>query len=329
MNSFTDIIKKMSGLHALVIGDVMLDAYIWGSIDRISPEAPVPVVRVKQRDYRLGGAANVALNVKALGASCTLCALIGDDEAGSRVSERMRVNDLDTSGLVTSESRPTTVKTRVISGHHHVVRVDEETDAALSSSEFDSLTERIDTYLQACDVVIFEDYDKGLISEELIRYVVEKCRSMKIPVVVDPKKRNFLSYEGVTLFKPNLKELKEGLNLIFEKSDLEAVRAALNTLRETLSCDQVMVTLSEHGIMIGDSKESEHIPAHIREIADVSGAGDTVISVAALATALSASNAEIAKLSNLAGGLVCEHTGVVPVNLDEFIREAEKLQAKK
>jgi rfaE bifunctional protein kinase chain/domain len=325
MNTYTDIISRMSGLHALVIGDVMLDAYIWGSIDRISPEAPVPVVRVKRRDYRLGGAANVALNVKALGATCTLCAVVGTDEAGSQVAERMRLNALETAGLVESGSRPTTVKTRVISGHHHVVRVDEETDASLSSSEFDALVERIDAHLQSCNVVIFEDYDKGLITEELIHYVVEKCRAMEIPVVVDPKKKNFLSYKGVTLFKPNLKELKEGLNLIFEKSDFNAVKSALDTLRETLSCDRVMVTLSEHGIMIGDDSQSEHIPAHIREIADVSGAGDTVISVAALATALSATGAEIAKLSNLAGGLVCEHTGVVPVDLNEFLKEADKL----
>ncbi|MCA6074244.1 bifunctional heptose 7-phosphate kinase/heptose 1-phosphate adenyltransferase [Fulvivirga sedimenti] len=325
MADYKAIIDNMASLNALVIGDVMVDAYIWGSIDRISPEAPVPVVRVHKRDYRLGGAANVALNVQAMGASCMLCAVIGNDDASGHILERMQINNLDASGLVRSDHRPTTIKTRVISGHQHVVRVDQETDTPINEQELTQLKQRIDQFLPSADVVIFEDYDKGVITQDLISYVVEKASQNNIPVVVDPKKRNFLNYRGVTLFKPNLKELKEGLNLVFEKTDQQAIRESVRALRELLVCDQVMVTLSEQGIYIDSGQEQNHLPAHMREISDVSGAGDTVISIAALATALRQSPSIVAALSNLAGGLVCEHSGVVPINREDLLQEALKL----
>ncbi len=310
----------------LIIGDVMIDAYIWGAVERISPEAPVPVVRATKRDYRLGGAANVALNIQALGAEPILCAVVGDDEAGSNLIKRLEEKNMSTAGIVNSPSRPTTVKTRVLSGHQHVVRVDEETDKELNSEEQTALLSKIDQLLDGVDVIVFEDYDKGVITDSLIKHVVAAANSKDIPTVVDPKKRHFLSYHGVTLFKPNLKELREGLKLDFEKQDQDAIEKAVEKLIKELRCDGALITLSERGVYINYQNETHLIPAHMREISDVSGAGDTVISLVSIAVALKLSPFLIAALSNLGGGLVCEHVGVVPINKSELFAEAEKQQ---
>ncbi len=325
MGRAQDIIQKFSDLKVLVIGDVMIDAYIWGGVDRISPEAPVPVVRINRRDYRLGGAANVALNLQSLGADPYLCAVIGNDEPGQRLQERLDEWGMEKSGIFISDTRPTTIKTRVMSGHQHVVRVDEETDVPLSEEEHAGLLENIQRLMHRMDVIVFEDYDKGVITAELIEKVMDMATEQGIPVVVDPKRRNFFAYKGVQLFKPNLKELMEGLNAIFDRKDREAVRRHVRTLRDKLNCDSVMVTLSEQGVYIDDGKEGQFVDAHVREISDVSGAGDTVVSVAALCRAVGLAPAEIATLSNLAGGLVCEHLGVVPIDRAILLREAEKL----
>ncbi len=325
MDSAQDILDKFSRLKVMVIGDVMIDAYIWGGVERISPEAPVPIVRITKRDYRLGGAANVALNIQSLGAEPYLCAVIGEDEPAQRLTQRLDDWGMVNAGLYVSASRPTTIKTRVMSGHHHVVRVDEETDAVLTPEEEAGMLENIERLLPEMDVVIFEDYDKGVVTPALIERIVQLAGEHTIPVVVDPKKRNFFDYRGVQLFKPNLKELKEGLNVSFDKKDREAVKRHVRVLRERLGCDAVMVTLSELGVYIDDGVSTEFIDAHIREISDVSGAGDTVISVAALCRALQLPATWVATLSNLAGGLVCEHLGVVPIDKGTFLEEAEKL----
>jgi len=212
-----------------------------------------------------------------------------------------------------------------MSGHQHVVRVDEETDQNLSAAEESGLLARIERLIPGMDVIIFEDYDKGVITPALIKRVSELARAENIPVVVDPKKRNFFAYEKVSLFKPNLKELKEGLNVAFDKKDRLAVKEHVNSLRNKLGCESVMVTLSELGVYIDDGSAGEFVDAHVREISDVSGAGDTVISVAALCRALELPSVTIATLANLAGGLVCEHLGVVPIDRTTFLKEAEKL----
>lgn len=320
----SDIWNKMTGLTALIIGDVMLDKYIWGSIDRISPEAPVPVVHVKKKDARLGGAANVAVNIKALGATPLLCAVTGEDESGEILVARLKDQDISDEGIIRLAKRPTTTKTRIISGHHHVVRIDDETDVSLAEDCLARLTDRIMDLMPRADVIIFEDYDKGVVSVDLIKSVVDKAKVLGIPVVVDPKKRNFLSYHGVQLFKPNLKELAEGLNREIDKSDSASVSAAIDELRGKIGCDHVLVTLSEYGVFADSGSEKFNYPAHRREIADVSGAGDSVISVAALAYALKLPLNVVALLANLAGGLVCEHPGVVPIELDKLKKEAEK-----
>lgn len=324
-SNFNQIFNAFDGLNVLIIGDVMIDAYIWGAVERISPEAPVPIVRATKRDYRLGGAANVALNIQALGANPILCAVIGDDEGSTKFKERLTINGISDKGIVESTERPTTVKTRVLSGHHHMVRVDEETDKILSKNEEGELLKRIEALLSECQVVIFEDYDKGVITKNVIKKTVEMAKAKNIPTVVDPKKRNFLAYKGTTLFKPNLKELKEGLKLDFEKNNQEEIEKAVELLIEKLGSEGSLITLSERGVFINFKNEKHQIPAHLREIADVSGAGDTVISIAALCVALNLSPKIIAALSNLGGGLVCEHIGVVPIDKNDLLQEANKL----
>src|SRR5882762_9959655 len=207
------IFQSFNTLTVLIIGDVMLDSYIWGSVERISPEAPVPIVHVKKKDFRLGGAANVALNVLSLGATPILCALIGEDDDGKKLLQRMEESGMSREGIVVSKERPTTVKTRVIASHQHVVRVDEESDREANATEEKAMMDKIINLLPQCQVVIFEDYDKGAINPSIIDKTVALATKQNIPTVVDPKKRNFLLYKNVTLFKPNLKELREGLKI--------------------------------------------------------------------------------------------------------------------
>jgi D-glycero-beta-D-manno-heptose-7-phosphate kinase len=323
--SIPEIFNAFNDLQVLIIGDVMLDSYIWGAVERVSPEAPVPVVSVRKRDVRLGGAANVALNVQSLGAKPILCALIGDDDAGKKLLQNLKEKGISSDGIVQSSERPTTVKTRVIASHQHVVRVDEESDAVASAMEEKQLLEKIEKLISSCQVVIFEDYDKGVLNASIIEKSIALANKHGIPTVVDPKKRNFLSYKGVTLFKPNLKELREGLKIEVDASDQKQVAFAVESLKAKLNAKGIMVTLSEHGAYIDFEKQKVKLSAHVREIADVSGAGDTVVSIAGLCIALNLDPKLILSLSNLGGGLVCQHVGVVPIDKEEFFSEAKKL----
>lgn len=319
-----DVMAGFSRTSALVIGDVMLDAYLWGRVDRISPEAPVPVVQVTDRSARLGGAANVALNLRALHAKPIVASVIGTDEAADTMRAAMTTAGMATNGLLAAAHRRTTVKTRIISGHQHVVRVDDEI-----TDDLDPATEQ--AFLQHCldllrqhrpAVVIFEDYDKGAITPALITAVVAEAHAMGIPVAVDPKKRHFFDYQGVDLFKPNLKELREGLKIDLHPGDIAAADNAAAQLEERLGNRMSLITLSEHGMLVRDQGRAQHLPAHRRTIADVSGAGDSVIAVAALCLALGLPARHMALWANLAGGLVCEHVGVVPVDPERLLAEA-------
>jgi rfaE bifunctional protein kinase chain/domain len=325
MKDIKKIFDEFNDLNVLIIGDVMLDSYIWGAVERISPEAPVPIVNVRKKDFRLGGAANVALNVSSLGANPILVALIGDDDDGKKLIQRLEEGRISKDGIVVSTHRPTTVKTRIIASHQHVVRVDEESDKVVNANEEREILLRIEKLLPSCHVVIFEDYDKGVLNASIIERTVALAQKNKIPTVVDPKKRNFLSYKGVTLFKPNLKELREGLKIDVEAGNQAMVEKAVDQLKEKLDAAGVMLTLSEHGVYIDFQNQKLKLPAHAREIADVSGAGDTVVSIAALAVALKLAPHEIASLSNLGGGLVCQYVGVVPINKEELLNEAQEL----
>lgn len=322
MPSWPELFSSFSKLRVLIIGDVMVDAYIWGVVERISPEAPVPIVHVTQHDFRLGGAANVALNILSLGATPVLCALAADDENGRRFLQLLDEKKLSKEGIVLSRSRPTTVKTRVIAAHQHVVRIDEESDKQSTAEEESELLKRIEKLMTQCDVIIFEDYDKGVITPALIARTVKLAQAKGIPTVVDPKKRNFLHYNGVTLFKPNVKELREGLKIDLDPRDRSSVQEAVTKLKQKLGVEGVMLTMSEHGVFIDHQGTQHSLPAHTREIADVSGAGDTVVSIASLCVALKCSAEDIAFLSNLGGGLVCQHVGVVPIDRQVLLEEA-------
>lgn len=310
-------------LKILVIGDVMVDSYVWGGVTRISPEAPVPVVLAHKKEKRLGGAANVALNVQALGGTPIPCAIVGDDIDGQFFLDRLKERGIPSKGVITSSERSTTVKERVLSGAHQLLRVDTETDKELTSIEQKSLLAHIKNLLPECDAVIFEDYDKGVINKTIIAETIAEANRLGIPTVVDPKKRNFLDYKGATLFKPNLKELREGLKIECDPTDLESVKSGAKALQDALDAKMVMVTLSEHGVFIKDNGDTHLIPAHIRQISDVSGAGDTVISIVACGLAAGLDAKTTAALANLGGGLVCEHVGVVPIDRDDLATEAD------
>ncbi len=318
------LFEKFNSLTALVIGDVMIDAYYWGKVERISPEAPVPVVQVQQKENRLGGAANVALNVKSLGAKAIICSVVGDGNKGDIFRTTLKENNFTTEGIIDSPDRTTTVKTRVISQGQHMLRVDEEITTPLSATDERHLLDCIKSILsrQKVDVIIFEDYNKGILTEKVISTVIGWAQEKNIPTTVDPKKLNFFAYKGVTLFKPNLKELREGLKLEFDKKDFDALRNAMLKLEDELGNEVTMVTLSELGVMSKDNKGFHHNEAHQRKIMDVSGAGDTVISVASLALAANADTHSFSALANLAGGIVCEKVGVVPIDKDLLLKEA-------
>lgn len=327
MNSTDTLFRKIADTKALIIGDVMVDSYMWGKVTRISPEAPVPVVAVHKKESRLGGAANVALNIKALGATPILCSVTGNDFYGQRFIELLEREGMSTKGMITSAERSTTVKTRIISQSHQMLRVDEEQEEPLSVSEESTLTERIEWLINSehPDVIIFEDYDKGTVTRNVIEKTISVAKSHNIPVTVDPKKKNFHFYKNVTLFKPNLKELKEGLRADLDFDGLEEIKSLVQEFRKEHNISKVLLTLSEHGVLMCTDKGCSLHPAHIRNIADVSGAGDTVISMASLALATGCDDELTAVVSNLAGGQVCEKVGVVPVDKQQLIREITEL----
>jgi rfaE bifunctional protein kinase chain/domain len=319
-----DLFDRLKNITVLVVGDVMIDAYAWSKVERISPEAPVPVAHVHKRENRLGGAANVALNVQALGAKAIICSVIGNDSNGDIMRSTLKSGGFSTEGIIDSPSRCTTVKTRIIAQGHHLLRMDEEHTHPLSATDERHLLDCIRRVMDkhAIGAVIFEDYNKGVITPKIISEVTAFSKERGILTCVDPKKENFLNYQDVDLFKPNLKELREGLHVKVLNDDLDSVRNGIKELKEYLNCRYVMTTLSERGVIVYDGRDFTHIPAHSREIVDVSGAGDTVIATAAVLLAARLDIVRAAELANLAGGLVCEKTGVVPVDLDRLKKEA-------
>jgi D-glycero-beta-D-manno-heptose-7-phosphate kinase len=318
------LFESFNRLNVLIIGDVMLDSYYWGNVSRISPEAPVPIVAVNRTGSRLGGAGNVVINIQALGASPYLCGVAGTDDNGDLLIQILKAKKLTVDGIVRVKNRPTTTKTRIISHTHHLIRIDEEEDKPIEEADSEKLFLRIKKFVESgkIDVIIFEDYDKGVISARLIKEVTRLAKQENIPIAVDPKKRNFSEYHHVTLFKPNLKELREGLNSNAGPRDIGNLNVAVEKLRKTQDIDIALVTLSELGVYVNSDKVKKIIPAVIRNISDVSGAGDSVISVAALCCALKLSPVDTAILSNLAGGQVCEKSGVAPVNKKQLLEEA-------
>ena len=324
---YKDIFQKFNNLNVVVIGDIMVDSYQWGKVERISPEAPVPICAVTKIENRLGGAGNVALNLKAMGANPILCSVRGKDSNGENLLHLMQQEGMTTDYILQSTDRPTTTKTRIIGNNSQMLRIDNESIETLDRKEETAFLKRIESLFSKMkiDVVIFQDYDKGVITERVITTTTSQANKKNIPITVDPKHRNFSLYKDVTMFKPNLKELKEGLKIEFDKPTQENLENASLLLKDKQRIEKVFITLSEYGVFFADYSKKQAkvvlLPANVRKIADVSGAGDTVISVASLCLALDIEPKEIAKISNLAGGLVCEEVGVVPINKDRLYRE--------
>lgn len=313
----------------MIVGDVMLDVYMKGKVERISPEAPVPIVSVTETFSRLGGAANVAQNLKSLGTSPILCSIIGNDDKANKLLNLMSEQNMTTSGIVKSNERITTRKVRIISNNAQMLRVDTEDTFDLTDKEHNLLMTEIRNIInnEKIDGIILQDYNKGVLTENIIKEVVALANERNIPVGVDPKKKNFLAYKNVTFFKPNLKELREGIGIPSKNESIDDITKAIDSLHEILNCRYIMTTLSERGVLIKDyaTNTCHHIPAHLRKIADVSGAGDTVLSVAMLSLVCKQEAYNIAALSNLAGGIVCEELGVVPINKERLFEESNKI----
>ena len=320
-------IQQPQSFNVLVIGEKCDDIFVYGNTTRISPEAPVPIVSLENEDARIGGAGNVALNLLALGAKPIICGVIGEDSSGDKLLNLFEKNGISTDGLVKSMVRKTTVKTRVISNKQQLLRIDSESTFPLLESEEIKLNNTIQNIInQGVDGIIFEDYNKGVLKDSVIQNTIKIAKEKDIPTAVDPKKENFLSYKGVSLFKPNLKELKEGLNLNFDfNSNKDLFEKGIEVLEEKLQNEISFVTLSEHGVFIKTQTEKYYVPAHMRSISDVSGAGDTVIAVATLCLVSGASTKQIAEISNLAGGLVCEKSGVVSISKNDLLKEVSEL----
>jgi rfaE bifunctional protein kinase chain/domain len=321
------IFNSFNDMKVAIVGDVMIDSYVMGKVHRMSPEAPVPVLLLDKEEHRLGGAANVALNLKALGAEVYLCSVIGTDTAATKFQHLLSEATIQNQEIIQSEDRKTTVKTRVLSGTQHVLRIDQEDTCDLSEPLEDALIQatkrRIDLGI---DALIFEDYNKGVLTHRVITELIAYAKEKGVKTTVDPKKDNFLSYRGVNLFKPNLKEIKEGIDVNIDVvNQPDSIVHGAKQLRDKLNHELTLITLSEHGVFVENGTTWEIIPAHLREITDVSGAGDTVIAVATLCLIAGLSPTEIAAIANLSGGLVCEHSGVVSVDKVALLNEAQKL----
>jgi len=326
--------KNFNKLKVLIIGDVMIDSYLMGKVERISPEAPVPIVSVNKRENRLGGAANVAINVHSLGAEAILCSVIGDDSKSEEFFELLKDLHLSNEAILKSKNRKTSVKFRVIGNNSQMLRVDEETVQDLTTKETTSLLNLITKIISSTkiDIIIFEDYDKGVITPFLIENVVKLAKKHKISIAADPKKNNFLLYKNIDLFKPNLKELKEGLKIELSEVSEKKIHAAVEQFQYKQNIKNILITLSEKGVFISSAKlknKSCLVPAHIRNIADVSGAGDTVISVASLLLSMGVDPVEMAAIANIAGGIVCEHLGAVAINKEQLLNEVIQYICKK
>lgn len=328
-----DIISLFSSFDKIkvaVVGDVMLDTYWWGRVERISPEAPVPVVALNKREQRIGGAGNVALNTASLGAETTLFTVTGDDEDADILIDLLQKQHIDTKYIVRSNERITTNKIRIISRNQHMLRLDAEVTDDIKKEDEQSLLSNFTSFVKRYQpsVVIFEDYNKGVLTQTLIESIIAVCRENNIVTTVDPKRKNFFSYKHVDIFKPNLKEVKEGLNLLIENLNEEQFRKIHEELHASLQHKISIITLSEKGLFFQKKNYAKILPSHIRNIADVSGAGDTVIAVASLVYAATKDIMLAAEFANLAGGLVCEDVGTVAINKQRLLEESKPLLSR-
>lgn len=321
------LFEEFKSLKVAILGDVMLDSYWWGFTNRISPEAPVPVVALQKMEYRVGGAANVALNAAALGANTSIISIIGDDADGRNLATLLADAGIVTSLLLTSSERITTNKTRIMSRNQQMMRLDAEITSDISPELESHLLNKIRSQFSSDrpDVLIFEDYNKGVLTTSLIKSVIAICKEYGVVTTVDPKKKNFLAFHEVDMFKPNLQEVKEGLNLSLDQVDLDAMKQVHKALQNSLHHSISLITLSEKGVFYQKDNEAIIIPTHVRNIADVSGAGDTVIAVASMVYAITKDMRLAAEMANIAGGLVCEEVGTAAINKSLLLQESQLL----
>jgi D-beta-D-heptose 7-phosphate kinase/D-beta-D-heptose 1-phosphate adenosyltransferase len=314
-----EILEAMADVRVLVVGDLMLDEYIAGTVDRISPEAPVPVVRVERERWAVGGAANVAANVTALGAACDIVGVVGDDGGGRRLTEALRQAGVRVEGVVVAGERPTTVKTRVLARSQQVVRFDRETDADVEGGIADALVGAVEQEAERCDVILMEDYNKGVLTPRVIASVLSSAETHAVATVVDPKRLRFFEYAGATVFKPNSKELADALGEHLAPDDPQWMDAT----RRRLKCETLLLTLGEQGMALSTTGgRFFRVPAVARSVYDVSGAGDTVVAVTAVALAAGADEIEAAILANHAAALEVEKAGVATVSPREILDQA-------
>jgi D-glycero-beta-D-manno-heptose-7-phosphate kinase len=327
MENFQELFKKFSSIKVGVVGDVMLDTYIWGNVDRISPEAPVPIVSLKNKEFRIGGAGNVALNLQSLGAKPFIISVTGQDDDAIKLNSLLAAQNINCNYCIPSKERITTNKTRIISRNQHMMRLDAEITNDLCNEDQEKLVELFEQFVEKekPHIVILEDYNKGVLTEALIRVVISVCKKAGVITAVDPKRKNFLQYKGVDIFKPNLKEVKDALNILFTDPGLELLQDIHKELALLLHHRISFITLSEKGVFYSQEKKSAIIPSHLRNIADVSGAGDTVIAVASLLYAVTKNVHLMAEVANIAGGLVCEEVGTVAINKEKLLHECELL----
>ena len=327
MTDFKRLFEDFQKMKVVVVGDVMLDTYWWGKVERISPEAPVPIVALSSKDHRLGGAANVALNIKALNAEIAMFSVIGDDDDGRLLDHRFKAEGISTSYLIKSAKRITTNKSRIIARNQQMLRLDAEITNDLEEDDEQKLIQKLSAYIEKerPQVLIFEDYNKGVLTANVIRTVSALCKKHHVLTTVDPKRKNFFSYQGVTIFKPNLKEVKEALNLLTDDISIDALDKIHGLLHRELQHQISFITLSDKGVFFRDDGQSKIIPSHLRNIADVSGAGDTVIAVASLVYASTRNPVLMAEIANIAGGLVCEEVGTVAIDREKLSHECELL----
>ena len=320
MTNFESLFKDFSSLRVGVVGDVMLDTYWWGNVERISPEAPVPIVALHHREQRIGGAGNVALNAVSLGAETSVFSVTGDDADSSILNGLLNKHDINTQYLVKSGNRITTNKIRVMSRNQQMLRIDSEIVNDISREDEQQLLDNFSRYVRdnVPSVVIFEDYNKGVLSPTLIQSMIQMCKKHDIVTAVDPKRKNFFLYQDVDIFKPNLKEVKDGLNILVDDLSQLHLNKIHEELYKKLHHKISLITLSEKGVFVQCEDYSDIIPAHIRNVADVSGAGDTVIAVASLVYAATKDISLTAEIANLAGGIVCEEVGTVAIQKEKL-----------
>ena len=321
------LFKTFADLKIGVIGDLMLDTYWWGRTERISPEAPVPVVAVSSKEQRIGGAGNVALNVASLGAKVSVISVIGDDDEGKQLLGLLEKNNIGTGHISKSTDRHTTNKIRIISRNQHMMRLDAEMTHPLASKDEEQLINSFKIYIEKekPQLIILEDYNKGVLTEHVIEQVISTCKEKNILTAVDPKRKNFFAYQHADIFKPNLHEAKEGLNILGDSVSEKELGQIHEAIYQKLHHKISFITLSEKGVFYESGKEKAIIPTHIRNVADVSGAGDTVIATAAVVYAASKNIRLMAEIANIAGGLVCEEVGTVAIDRDKLLAECIQL----